>query len=30
VQWNSTKKCVLDTESRQESKKAVDYTAYDQ
>jgi len=30
VQWNSIKKCVLDTDSRQESKKAIDYTAYDQ
>jgi len=29
VQWNSIKKCVLDTESRQESKKVVDYTAYE-
>jgi hypothetical protein len=30
VQCNSIKKCVLDTENRQESKKAIDYTAYDQ
>jgi hypothetical protein len=30
VQWNSIKKCVLDTASRRESKKAIDYTAYDQ
>jgi hypothetical protein len=29
VQWNSIKKCVLDTERRQESKKAIDYTAYE-